>query len=235
MIPSIWRLCLWLIDTVAIIESSSIVIKQEGSFISASESNKKYLVKLISSLYSIMPSIRETISTSLLSKCYTPVSENNAIVTSLANSIKSRYLAEGLSKKSIYKNTNASQISLPPLGYSSSYSTLPTLELNEQRQHQHPHPQQPMSQQPMSQIPSLGMMEKTRPFQNQSSWKRDNVMSNTQKRYLRAQAQLSILILLSLSTNHLEIGSLMMTSLINRLTPASDGRVVLPTPIVTHR
>ena len=250
MVPAVWRLCLWIFETLTDCDETSgtpcmpgipgvqtgnnFLFYGSGTFDSSASaylSNKAGLTRTVLHLCACMPSIQESVVTSLLSKCYTE-EENDFDPTSTSTST-STYSAGVLknsnSGRNKYNNAlselDGDSVNLPALGYSSAEWNIISLGTTEEE-----------DEEDSFEEPSLT----TNIIRNnQSEIKRieNKKMFSSSLRRTQHLSLLASSVLERLVMTNPEIGSTVLSSIIDRLTPSSPSRggvLFLPPAAVLH-
>ena len=257
MVPAVWRLCLWIFETLTDCDETYGTSCMPGipgvqatnhfsyhgsrtadSSASAYLRNKAGLIRTVVRLCQCMPSMQESVVTSLLSKCYAE-EENDFNPTSTSTSSSTSGSGDIRMKNSSSNNRNiphnslseldGESVNLPALGYSSeewNIITLGTTEEEEDSSEEH--------SLTSNNIPN-----------NYNRWdikmkKNENENKKIFSTSLRKTQNLSLLassVLERLVMKNPEIGSTVLSSIIDRLTPSSPsqgGLLFLPPAAVLH-
>jgi hypothetical protein len=252
MVPAVWRLCVWIFETLAdchetpsiitpgrpftpdIHTGNSILFHGSGtldSSASAYVSNRAGLTRTVLRLCECMPSMQEAVVTSLLSKCY--VEEENAPTSTSTSSssgggvyvnvMRNINIGRSMSCNAI-SELDGDSVNLPSLGHSSSEWNIVSLGTTEEE------------------CSSEENSRTINKFQNDNSqWETkksekkmifSSALRKTQHSSLLASSVLECLV-----TKNPEIGSTVLSSIIDRLTPSSPsmgGVLFLPPAAVLH-
>ena len=232
MIPAIWRLCLWTLETLAdtdMIGSSRVSSMTQGNsrgdsgIISSGVKNHVYLTnkeglsRTVHRLYTWMPSVRETIVSSLLSQCYKRISTSSGGRTRNGSTHEDR--------------DGAWLMLLPPVGRASeAYGIISMSD-------RIPDPRD-LVRESFKREELESLVEKSRGFSR--SKKKLNPGLNSEKhqnRKAQAASMLAASLLESLAGCNSDIGASVLSSIMVRLTPSSSsqgGTLLLPPAAVLH-
>lgn len=207
MVPAIWRLCLWLIEILPTRMNST------GSAETGVAEVQAGLRGLVISLYEGVPSMQETLLSSLLNRCF-----RNA-------SMSPMHLIHASTPR-----LRSPRGAPDSGGIASAYSVLASIPSLE-------HSFEDLGGGTDSMLPAHGAHEgissgstladalPRRAFHPPGSGPAGHLL----------QAFLAATILERLVKNHTEVGSAVLTAIINRLQPAGDGKITLPPPVILHR
>ena len=254
MVPAVWRLCLWIFETLTdcdeifgtscmpgipgIQATDNFSYHGSGTAESSASAylrNIAGLTRTVVRLCACMPSMQESVVTSLLSKCYTE-EENDFNPTSNSTLTSGtggdRMKNSSSNSRNIYHNSlselDGDSVNLPALGYSSEEWNIVTLGTTEEED--------------SSEEPSLTSNDNPN---NHNRWelkmkKNENERKKIFSTSLRKTQHLSLLassVLERLVMKNPEIGSTVLSSIIDRLTPSSPsqgGLLFLPPAAVLH-
>ena len=256
MVPAVWRLCLWIFETLTDCDETYGTSCMPGipgvqatnnfsyhgsgtadSSASAYLRNKAGLTRTVVRLCECMPSMQESVVTSLLSKCYTEEendfnSTSTSASTSTSGSGGVRMKNSSSNSRNIYhyslSELDGDSVNLPALGYSSEEWNIISLGTTEEEDSSEEHSLT------SNNIPN-----------NHYRWdikmkKNENENKKTFSTSLRKTQHLSLLassVLECLVQKNPEIGSTVLSSIIDRLTPSSPsqgGLLFLPPAAVLH-
>lgn len=255
MVPAVWRLCVWIFETLADCHETpgmitpgrpithgtntgnSILFHGSGTLDSSAsvyESNRAGLTRTVLRLCECMPSMQEAVVTSLLRKCY--VEEENDFNPTSTSTSSSRGGGVGVN---VMRNTNITNrnmsynaiseldgdsVNLPSLGYSSSEWNIISLGTTEEcSSDENPRTINKFQNYNNNQW-EIKKSEKITIF--------SSALRKTQHSSLLASSVLECLV-----TKNPEIGSTVLSSIIDRLTPSSPsmgGVLFLPPAAVLH-
>ena len=262
MVPAVWRLCLWIFETLTDCDETYGTSCMPGipgiqatnnfsyygsgtadSSASAYFRNIAGLTRTVVRLCACMPSMQESVVTSLLSKCYTeeendfnPTSTSTSTITSTSTSgaggVRMKNSSSSSNSGNIYHNSlselDGDSVNLPALGYSSEEWNIVTFRTTEEEDSSDEHSLT------SNNIPN-----------NHNRWelkmkKNEKENKKTFSTSLRKTQHLSLLassVLERLVMKNPEIGSIVLSSIIDRLTPSSPsqgGLLFLPPAAVLH-
>lgn len=225
MIPAVWRLCLWTLESLTDYESrasrSSSGVRGCGGASGKGRvylTNKEGLSRTVLRLCECLPSMRETVVSNLLGRCY----EEGAVSSACSSS-------SGSGSGSAFSDTLAQErdgawlLNLHPLGYASAEYGIESLGV---------------SGAGSLKIISDGLAVCTEPGPGRRMWNAGTKIRISEMRKAQSEGLLASTVLESLVEEHPEIGASVLSSIMDRLTPSSPshgGLLALPPAAILHR
>ena len=257
--PAVWRLCVWIFETLTdchetpgIITSgrpftpgtntgNSILFHGSGTLDSSAGayvSNRAGLTRTVLRLCECMPSMQEAVVTSLLSKCYVE-EENDFNPTSTSTAMSSSSGGGGVGVNVVRNSNNLGRnmsynaiseldgdsVNIPSLGYSSSEWNILTIGTTEEE----------CSSEENSRVIYKFQNNDNNRWEIKRSEKK--MIFSTALKKIQHSSLLASSVLECLVMKNPEIGSTVLSSIIDRLTPSSPsmgGVLFLPPAAVLH-
>jgi hypothetical protein len=221
MIPAVWRLCLWTLESLTDYESGT---SRPSSGVKGCAgaggrgrvylSNKEGLSQTVLRLCECLPSMRETVVSNLLGRCYAEGAVSSACSSSGSISGGSRALKDSVAQE----RDGAWLMNFHPLGYASAEYGIELIGV--------------------AGAGSINIISCSEPGAGRRRWNVGTKIRISEMRKAQSEALLASTVLESLVGEHPEIGASVLSSIMDRLTPSSPsqgGLLALPPAAILHR
>jgi hypothetical protein len=225
MIPAVWRLCLWTLESLTDYESKTSIPPSgvkgcagAGGRNRVYLTNKEGLSRTVLRLCECLPSMRETVVSNLLGRCYA-----EGAISSACSSGSGIGNSSAFSDSVAQERDSAWLMNLHPLGYASAEYGIESVDVADVGS---------------LNIISSGLAVCAEPGAGRRRLNAGTKIRISEMRKAQSEALLASTVLESLVGEHPEIGASVLSSIMDRLSPSSPsqgGLLALPPAAILHR